>query len=218
MTIRVLLADDHDIVRHGLRALLEKESDMGVVGEASDGREAVELATKLRPNVVVMDISMAELNGIDATRKVTEECSNTHVIALSMHSDVRFVSRMLDAGARGYLLKDCAFEELVQAIRDVCNNKMFLSPGITGVVVEDYRRRLHSEDTTVAAPALTPREREVLQQLAEGKSTKEMAHAFSVSIKTIETHRQNIMNKLDLRSVAELTKYAIREGLTSLED
>lgn len=215
MEISVLLADDHKIVRDGLQTLIEKQPDIKVIGVAEDGRAAVHLAKKLHPQIVIIDIAMPDLNGIEATRQILDEYPKVKVIALSMHSDKRFVSEMLKAGASAYLLKDCAFEELVTAIRTVIANKTYLSPGIAGVVIDSYIRHAASGDSSVYT-VLSDREREVLQLLAEGKTTKEIASFLNVSIKTIETHRINIMTKLDIHSVAELTKYAIREGLTSL--
>ncbi len=215
MAIRILLADDHKIVRQGLRTLLEKEPDMEVVAEAEEGRMAVRLARKLAPQVVIMDVGMPDLNGIEATRQVLADTPGLKVIALSMHSDRRFVVNMLKAGASGYLLKDSAFEELAAAIRVVMLNKTYLSPGVSDIVIKDYVQGPR-EDSSVFS-VLTPREREVLQLMAEGKSTKQIADRLHVSIKTIETHRQQIMTKLGIHSVAELTKYAVREGLSSLE-
>ncbi|HXX57325.1 MAG TPA: response regulator transcription factor [Thermodesulfovibrionales bacterium] len=215
MNIKVLLADDHKIVRDGLRTLLENHPEITVVGEAEDGRETVQLAQKLAPAVVIMDIAMPDLNGIEATRQIISEHPHIKVVALSMHSDRRFVSEMLKAGASAYLLKDCAFEELVNAILTVMKNKIYLSPAIAGVVIENYIRNAPKSEPSVFS-LLSDREREVLQLMAEGKATKEIASHLHVSIKTVETHRMNIMTKLDIHSVAELTKYAIREGLTSL--
>jgi len=216
MRLRLLLADDHGMFREGLRALIEKQTDLEVVGEAANGREAVRLARDLKPTVVVMDVSMPDLNGVEATRRILKRSPMAKVIALSMHSDRRFVVEMLRAGAQGYLLKDCAYEELVRAIRTVAGGGVYLSPRIAGVVLEDCVRRPVSE-AAAPAPALTAREREVLQLLAEGHGTKQIAARLNVSTKTIDTHRRNIMNRLDIRSVAELTKYAVREGLTTLE-
>jgi len=216
VNIRVLLADDHKIVRDGLRTLVEKQTDMEVVGEAENGREAINLTSKMIPDVVIMDITMPNLNGMEATRQITREIPGVKVIALSMHSDRRFVSGMLKAGASGYLLKDCAFEELIRAIHSVVSDQTYLSPEITGVVVEDYLSESSTTEPSTSS-VLTPREREVLQLLAEGKSTKQIAESLGLSIKTIETHRRQIMNKLNIHSIAELTKYALREGLTSLE-
>ncbi len=214
MAIRILLADDHKIVRQGLRTLLQKEPDMEVVAEAEDGRASLKLAQELAPHVVIMDVGMPDLNGIEATRQVLAESPNIKVIALSMHSDRRFVVNMLKAGASGYLLKDSAFEELASAIRAVMTNKTYLSPGVSDVVIKDYIAGPKPDNS--AFSVLTAREREVLQLMAEGRSTKQIADRLIVSIKTIETHRQQIMSKLDMHSVAELTKYAIREGLSSL--
>lgn len=216
MITKILLADDHKIIREGLRSLLEKQVDMEVIAEAQDGFTAVRLVQKLLPNVVIMDIGMPEMNGIDATRQIVAETPAVKVIALSMHSDRRFVLQMLKAGASGYLLKDSAFEELITAIHTVMMGQPYLSPKVTDVVVKEYLHGLAKHETTVFT-AITAREREVLQLLAEGKSTKQIASALNVSVKTVETHRQQLMEKLNIHSIAELTKYAIREGLTSLE-
>lgn len=215
MKLRIVLADDHKIVRDGLRNLLEKDPEIVVVGEAEDGREALQLAKKLSPDIVIMDIAMPDLNGIEATRQILAEVQRIKIVALSMHSDKRYVSEMLKAGAAGYLLKDCAFEELITAIRTVARGKIYLSPGIAGVVLEDYIRTGSAADASVFS-LLSDREREVLQLMAEGRTTKEVAAQLHVSVKTIETHRTHIMAKLDIHSIAALTKYAIREGLTSL--
>jgi two-component system response regulator NreC len=216
MPIRILIADDHKIVREGLTALLRQHPHMEVVGEAENGRQAVQLAASLQPQVVIIDIGMPELNGIEATRQIVAESPGTKVIALSMHSDKRFVKGMLKAGAAGYLLKYCASEELVNAIQMVMANRVYLSHDITGIVVEDYVQKLADSD---ASPfqSLTPREREVLQLLAEGHSTRQIADTLHVSVKTIEVHRKQLMDKLGLNSLADLIKFAIREGLTSIE-
>lgn len=214
--IRILLADDHKIMRDGLRTLVEKIPDMTIAGEAENGREAVKMARKLIPDVVVMDVSMVDLNGIEATLQIHKEQPGIKIIALSMHCDRRFVRGMLEAGASGYLLKDCAFEELARAIKTVVSQKTYLSPEISDIIVKDYLLKSSAGPTTVYT-ALTAREREVLQLLAEGKSTRQMAELLHVSIKTIETHRRQIMDKLNIHSIAELTKYALREGLTSLD-
>ena len=215
--MRILIADDHRIVREGLRSLLDEQPDMQVIAEADNGRDAVERVDELAPDVVVMDVAMPQLNGIEATRRIVRGRPGTKVIALSMHADRRFTAEMLRAGAAGYLVKDSAFEELVTAIRAVVEGKVYLSPHIADVVVDDYVRRLPGDEPGVYT-ALSAREREVLQLLAEGKATKEVARVLHVSVKTVETHRRQIMQKLDLHSVAELTKYAIREGLTSVEE
>jgi len=216
MSIRILLADDHKITRQGLRSLLEKQQDMEVVAEAEDGRTAVRLAGELSPNVVIMDVTMPDLNGVEATRQIVSQSPDVKIIALSMHSDTLFVTEMLRSGASGYLLKDCAFEELARAIHAVVADKTYLSPSVSGVVVDDYLHRLSKADFS-DSQVLTDREREVLQLLAEGKSTKQIALKLHISVKTVETHRRQMMNKLDIHTVAELTKYAIRKGLTSLE-
>lgn len=214
--MRILLADDHKIMREGLRALLEKQHDIQVIAEAENGLDAVRLTHRLKPDLVIMDIGMPGLNGVEATRQIVAEVPGVKVIALSMHSDRRFVIEMLKVGASGYLLKDSASEELTLAIRAVAANQPYLSPKITDVVIKDYLGALSKTEPT-AFTVLTAREREVLQLLAEGKTTKQTASALNVSVKTIETHRQQMMEKLNIRSIAELTKYAIREGLTSLE-
>jgi DNA-binding NarL/FixJ family response regulator len=216
MNVRILLVDDHKITRQGLRSLLEKEDDMKVIEEAEDGRTAVRLVRELKPDLVIMDVSMPDMNGMEATRQIIAESPAVKVVALSMHSDTLFATEMLKSGASGYLLKDCAFEELTRAIRSVMDGKTYLSPTISSVVVEDYLHRLSKTDFS-NADVLTNREREVLQLLAEGKSTKQIALKLHISVKTVETHRRQIMEKLDIHSVAELTKYAIRKGFTSLE-
>jgi DNA-binding NarL/FixJ family response regulator len=216
MSIRIILADDHKIVRDGLRALLANQPGMMVIAEADNGRETVRLARDLSPDLVIMDIGMPDLNGVDATRQITSEMPDVKIIALSMHSDRRFVVQMFRAGASGYLLKDCAFEELARAVSAVLKKQTYLSPAVAGPVMEDY---IHHLSTAVSAEfsVLSPREREVLQLLAEGKTTKETAALLCVSVKTVETHRQQIMSKLNIHTIAELIKYAIREGLTSLD-
>ena len=217
MAVKILLADDHKIVRDGLRSLIEKHPDMQVVGEACDGRATVNLVKELRPNIVIIDIGMPDLNGIEATRQIGSNNPNTKVIALSMHSDKRLVMKMLEAGACGYLLKDSAFDELSRAIETVVAGKIYLSPAVAGVVVEGVVRGTTSNGTAKTPIELTAREREVLQLLAEGRSTKQIANNLNVSVKTVETHRRQVMEKLEIHSVAELTKNAEREGLTTLE-
>jgi DNA-binding NarL/FixJ family response regulator len=215
MPVRIVIADDHRIVREGLRHLLEKRTDFRVVAEAPDGESAVRLAKELSPDIVILDISMPGLNGIEATRRILAERPGVRVLALSMHSDRRFVIETLKAGASGYLLKDSAFDDLARAIEVVMARGAFLSPAITEMVVRDYVAQAGCDDAA-AFSLLTPREREVLQLMAEGEPTKTIAARLAVSVKTVETYRQQIMEKLDLHSVAELTKYAIREGLTEL--
>ena len=216
MKIRVLIADDHQIVRQGLKNLLETQPDIEVVGEAEDGRTAFQLTKELIPDVIVMDVKMPTLNGIDASVRIHSEFPDIKIIALSMYGDVRFVTNMLKAGACGYLLKDCAFEELAQAIRKVKANKTYLSPEAANIIIKDYVAQGNDSGPT-SSSGLTSREREILQLLAEGKRSKEIADLLHISAKTVDTHRQQIMNKLHFRSIAELTKYAIREGLTTLE-
>lgn len=216
MNVRIILADDHKIVRDGLRTLIEKEKDMEVIAEAEDGRTAVKLAKKLSPDLVIMDITMPDMNGVDATREIVHTVPGVKVIALSMHSDRQFVTGMLEAGASGYLLKDCAFDELARAVRAVVANQTYLSPRIADIIIDRYVRKSFGTDSS-AFSVLTQREREVLQLLSEGMTTKEMAFHLSVSVKTIETHRRNIMDKLNIHSITDLVKYAIREGLTTLE-
>jgi DNA-binding NarL/FixJ family response regulator len=217
MGIRVLIADDHKIMLAGLRSLLEKQTDFDVVGEAENGRKAVQMTQEKEPDVVVMDVSMPDLNGMEATVQIIDSLPETKVIALSMHSDKRFVMGMLKAGASGYLLKDCASQELANAILQVAGGKKYLSPEITGVVIDDFLQGASPDGVASVASKLSAREREVLQLIAEGWSTKQIASHLYVSIKTIETHRRQIMKKLDLHNIADLTKYAIREGLTSIE-
>ena len=217
MSIRILLADDHKLFRAGLRALLEQEPDLEIVAEADNGRAAVELALKLCPQIVVMDISMPDLNGMDACSRITSRDPATKVIALSMHADRHFVEGMLHAGASAYLLKDCAHEEFIRAIRTVIAGQTYLTPAVTSQLVEDYVH--HAEEKEGSSwRVLTPREREVLQLVAEGRATKQIAAALGVSVKTVETHRHQVMERLNLHSIAELTKFAVRQGLTSLED
>jgi two-component system response regulator NreC len=216
MRTKIILADDHKIIRDGLRALIEKEQNMEVVAEACDGRTTVQKAKELMPHIIIIDISMPDLNGIEATRQIISNTPNSKIIALSMHSDRRFVMSMLEAGAAGYLLKDSAFEELTMAIKTVLSGKTYLSPAIASVVVDDAMRHSTQKNSQTRVE-LTAREREVLQLLAEGRTTKRIATQLSVSVKTVETHRRQVMEKLDIHSVAELTKYAVREGLTSLE-
>jgi DNA-binding NarL/FixJ family response regulator len=213
--VRILLADDHALVREGLKSLLrDSGEDWQVAGEASSGREALEMTRELKPDLVIMDVAMPDLNGIDATRLIKDERPETRVLGLSMHSDRTFVSEMLKAGASGYLLKDCVFAELSSAIQLIMKGELYICAGAINTIVRDYVRLL-DKGSDSAFTILTPREREVVQLLAEGYSTKEAARRLMLSVKTVETHRQRVMKKLEVRSIADLTKYAIREGLTS---
>lgn len=214
--IRVILADDHRLFRTGLHSLLARQPEVEIVGEADDGSAAVRLAAEMKPDIVLMDISMPKLNGIEATRQIVAQTRGIRVVILSMHTDRRFIAESLKAGARGYLLKDTAIEELLAAIQVIMNGEVYLSSRITNIVVEDY---VHlAKDTAPSVfNLLSSREREVLQMVAEGMNTKEIAGRLNLSVKTVETHRKQVMDKLGLRTVAELTKYAIREGLTPLE-
>jgi DNA-binding NarL/FixJ family response regulator len=217
MSIRMIIADDHEMMREGLKALMQTEEDFSVVAETDNGRDTVEMAEKLLPHVVIMDVAMPDLNGIEATRKTVEVHPQTKVVALSGHANKEFVREMLSAGAYAYVLKKRAYEELVRAVREVMKGKKYLSPDIARGVVDDYVELSNTLQENPAFTVLTDREREVLQQLAEGHTTKQIAASLGVSVKTVETHRRNIMEKLDLHSVAELTKYAIREGVTTVD-
>ena len=216
MSIRVILADDHAIVRHGLSKLIQQQEDMEIIAQTGDGHSTVEITRELSPDIVIMDIGMPDLNGIDATRQIVRDFPKVKVIGLSMHSGKKFVVEMLKAGASAYLLKDCALEELIIAIRTVTAGKIYLSPAITDVVVENYIRN-SAETQDSAFSLLSQREREVLQLLAEGKTTKQIALQLYISPKTVEGHRLRLMTKLNIDNVAMLTKYAIQEGLTSPE-
>lgn len=215
-TTRIVLADDHRLVAESLRALLEKEPGLKVVGEAANGRETLELVQRLRPDLVLMDASMPDLNGIEATRRLRATQPRVAVLCLSMHSTPRFVEAMLEAGAAGYMLKDCAAEELLRAIRLVLAGQVYLSPAISAAVVDALRSRAPSE-AVVRERSLTDREREVLQLLAEGCSTQRIGERLKLSVKTVATHREHLMAKLDIHSVAGLTRYAIQEGLSGIE-
>ncbi len=216
MSIKILLADDHKIMREGLRSLIQKHPQFEIVGEAEDGLVTVRLALELSPDIIIMDIGMPDLNGIEATRRIKAVMPKARILALSMYYDKRFVSGMLAAGASGYLRKDCALDELVTAIEAVAKNKTYLSPGIAGAGIKKYVNRF-SKGSRAGFGTLTDRQKEVLQSLSEGKNTKQMALFLKISVKTVETHIQNIKKKLDIHNTAELTKYAIREGLTFLE-
>jgi len=213
--IRIVLADDHVVMRNGLRLLLERQPNLEVLEEAADGREAVALCEKLRPDVLVLDIAMPNLNGIEAARQVAAKLPNTAIVILSMHADESYVLRALKAGARAYLLKDSAEADLINAIRAVNEGKAFFSPAISKMLVEDYMRRLEQRGVEDSYELLTTREREILQLLAEGKANKEVAAILNLSLYTVETHRGNILQKLNLHSVPELILYAVRKGVIS---
>jgi len=210
--ISVIIADDHELLRRGIRSLIGKRTDMKVVAEAENGRTTLKLVQKLSPDVVVMDINMPDLNGIEATRQVLDNSPGVKILALSMHSDKVFIREMLKAGASGYMLKDSAFSELVNAIHVVVSNKVYLDPNIVKIVTEDYVCNLPNNDSSIRS-VLTSRELEVVQLLAEGKSMKQVARIINVSIKAIESRRRNIKDKLGTDNIADLVKYAIREGL-----
>jgi two-component system response regulator NreC len=211
--IRIILCDDHSVIRHGLRLVLEQQKDFEVIGEASDGREAVSLAETLKPDIAVLDITMQNLNGIEATRQITAKELGTSIIVLSMHADEAFVLRALKAGARGYVLKEAPEGDLVKAIRLVSDGKSFFSPAVSRMLVEDYVRRLKDKDIEDSYELLTAREREILQLVAEGKSNKDVANMLNLSVYTVETHRSNILEKLNLHTVPELILYAVRKGV-----
>ena len=215
MKTRILLVDDHKILRDGICSLVKGYDNMEVVGEAADGRTAIRLVQELEPDVVIMDISMPDMNGIDATRRIIADYPHVKVIALSMHYDKQFVSEIFKAGASGYLMKDSAFDELEHAVRIVMEGKTYINPQIDSLVVESLVNQT-TRSSHKAFSLLTEREREVLQLISEGKSTKQIATDLQVSSKTVESHRRQVMGKLNIRNVAELTKYAIREGLTSI--
>ena len=217
MSIKIVVADNHGIMREGLRLLIEQQDDMEMIDEAADGREAVELVRQLKPNVVLMDVSMPELNGIEATRQIVKENPNTSVLALSAYSNEHFVTDMLKAGASGYILKDSLASELIQAINVVMAGQRYLCPKVTGIVVDDYIHAGESKSEKPSLDRLTGKERELLQLLAENKSNKEAARLLHVSIKTVDARRRDLMSKLGMSGIAELTKFAIREGLTSVE-
>ncbi|HBY62202.1 MAG TPA: DNA-binding response regulator [Solibacterales bacterium] len=205
---RILLADDHAVVRGGFRMLLAAQPDLEVVGEASNGREAVELAASLQPDVIVMDVTMPELNGIEATRRIAQDAPRVRVLALSMHKDAVYVREILRAGARGYLLKDSEESALIEAVRAVARGEAFLSPAVSDAVLSDYRKHV-----TDPIDLLSSREREVLQRIGEGQTNKEIAAALNLSVYTVEAHRGRIMEKLNLHSTGELVRFAVRNGL-----
>jgi len=214
LSIKILLADDHKLVREGFRKLLAQETDIEVIGEADTGRKTIEMVLELLPDIVVMDITMPDLNGIDATASIKREVPSTKVLCLSMHSDRRFVMAVIRAGASGYLLKDCSSDELVRAVHAVARNEVYLSSQIAHFVVNESLASTKDKGGS-AYEVLTPREREIVQLLAEGKNTKTIALTLGISVKTVEAHRHKVMQKLKMHSIAELTKYAISEGLTS---
>ena len=211
--IRVLLADDHKLIRGGLRLLVEQQPDLAVVGEANDGREAVSLAKSLKPDVAVMDIGMPNLNGVEAALQITQAHPEVAVVMLSMHSDESYILRALKSGAKGYLLKDSAESDLIRAIHAVAGGKSFFSPAVSKVLLDDYVRKLKRTGAEDVYDLLTPREREILQLVAEGKSNKDVANLLNLSVYTVETHRSNIMQKLNLKGVPELILFAVRKGI-----
>lgn len=211
--IRIILADDHAVMRRGLRLILEQQEDFEVIGEAADGRAAVSLAEAAKPDIAVLDITMPNLNGIEAARQISAKQQGVSIIVLSMHADEAFVLRALKAGARGYLLKESAEGDLINAIRLVSEGKSFFSPAVSRMLVQDYVRQLQDKDVEDSYELLTLRERELLQLIAEGKSNKEIANMLNLSLYTVETHRSNILGKLNLHSVPELILYAVRKGV-----
>jgi two-component system response regulator NreC len=211
----ILLADDHTVIRSGLRMVLEKQSDFQVVGEAGDGRQAVKMADELKPDVVVMDIAMPNLNGIDAAKQIVNQNARVAVVILSMHSDESYVMRALKSGAKAYLLKDSAEADLIRAVRAVVEGKSFFSPAVSRMLLEDYVRQLQQRGAEDSYELLSPREREILQLIAEGKTNKEIAAMLNLSLYTVETHRTHILQKLNLHSVPELILYAVRKGIIS---
>jgi two-component system, NarL family, response regulator NreC len=213
--VRIVLADDHTIMRRGLRLVLERQSDFAVVGEANNGREAVDMVIRESPDVAVIDITMPLLNGIEAAKRIAEERLKTAVVILSMHSDESYILRALRAGARGYLLKDSAETDLIQAIRAVCAGKAFFSPAVSRVLADDYLRQLQQQGVEDSYELLTARERELLQLIVELKSTKDIAALLGISPRTIDTHRGNLMQKLNVHSIPELILYAMRKGVIS---
>ena len=217
MSIRIALCDDHQIIREGLRSLLDKQKDMTVVGEGTNGHDAIRLAQESSPDVMVIDVAMPDLNGISAARRLRLDFPTLRILALSMHSDKHFVTGMLEAGASGYMLKDCAFSELATAIRALMGGGIYISPRIAGDVLHEFAQRVKPTRKATGVE-LTDREKEILQLIAEGHSTKKISSTLHVSVKTVETHRQHIMQKVGVHNIASLTKYAIREGLTTLEE
>jgi DNA-binding NarL/FixJ family response regulator len=216
MALSVFIVDDHNLVRSGIRALIEAAPELKVVGEASDGRQAVEQIESLRPELVLMDVAMSGLNGIDAARQVHSSLPETRIIMLSMHEDRQYVFEALKAGATGYVLKSAAFQDLIVAIDTVMSDRNYISPALSDTVMNDYIRRAQGEEKTTELGRLSGREREVLQLIAEGKSSAEVGELLHISVRTVDTHRHNIMTKLEIHSIAGLTKFAIRHGLCIL--
>jgi DNA-binding NarL/FixJ family response regulator len=214
--IRLLVADDHKIFRQGIKKLLEDESDLQVVGEASDGRDAVKKATELKPDVILMDIAMANLNGLEATRQIKKQLPSAKVIMVTMHKNEEYVLQSFQAGASGFILKEGAVEELVSAIRSIHSDKSFLSPSISKTLIDAYMRKMETGKTETPFDLLTDREREVLQLIAEGYTNREVAKSLFISVKTVEAHRAHIMQKLNIHDIAKLVKYAIQKGLVDL--
>jgi two-component system, NarL family, response regulator NreC len=215
MSIKILLADDHAMLRHGLSRSFEQEKDVTIIGQAEDGYSAIELTKELSPDLVIMDIGMPGLNGIETTRRIIQDCPKVKIIGLSMHSSDKYVREMFKAGASGYLLKNCSFDELVEAIKAVMSGNTYISPSIGDMIIKEYTSKPDDEKSVFSI--LSQREREVLQLLAEGKSTKQIGQKLHVSPKTVEAHRLRIMDKLQIDNIAQLTKYAIQEGLTGAE-
>jgi DNA-binding NarL/FixJ family response regulator len=215
MSIKILLADDHAMLRHGLSRSFEQEKDITIIGQAEDGYSAIELTKELSPDLVIMDIGMPGLNGIETTRRIIQDCPKVKIIGLSMHSSDKYVREMFKAGASGYLLKNCSFDELVEAIKAVMSGNTYISPSIGDMIIKEYTSKPDDEKSVFSI--LSQREREVLQLLAEGKSTKQIGQKLHISPKTVEAHRLRIMDKLKIDNIAQLTKYAIQEGLTEAE-
>jgi DNA-binding NarL/FixJ family response regulator len=213
MSLRILIVDDHAVVRRGVRSLLQSQKGWEIVGEATSGREAVEMATRLQPDVVVMDLSLPELNGLDATRQILKESPRSEILVLTMHHSEDLARDVLQAGARGYVLKSDADQSLIAAVESLRQHKPFLTSTVTEFMLDDYRRRGETAADSVMPQGVTPREREIIQLIAEGKSNKEAASTLGISVKTIEAHRASIMRKLRLRSASELVRYAIRNNI-----
>lgn len=212
-TVKILLVDDHKIMRNGLRKIIESNSQFEVIGEAVNGREGIKLCEKEKPDVVIMDIAMPDLNGVEATHQILSTNPDIRIIALSMHANKQFVAGMLKAGAYGYLLKDCDSDELITAIQMVSRNQKYIAQTISSLLINEYLQTLTENESE-----LSGREKEILQLLTEGKSSKEIADILFLSFKTVDAHRKNIMDKLNLRTLPELTKYAIKSGLTTLDE